>query len=361
MKYKFRVYIVLSMLFLPALLILYYPSLSGESKIEFRELQNIPGLPSNFQDARHWPRDFDRFTSDRFPFREQLISVAGELFHNAGLSISPEVFIGSDGWLFLRRNGDVLDESRGIKRLDAEQLQAWADRYVGRRDFLLGLGIETLLVIAPNKHTIYPQYLLDRNFQVNETITDQIFSELGRRGVEGIIDLRALLKDKSNSESVYGRYNTHWNDRGAYFAYQAIIGRLPGAHELQNDALVFKKGQVRGDLSRLIGNADWTEESMILDVSNIGLFFEHDPNDKAMNYMEDGWTSKTSLTKTPRVLFLCDSFTIDYLYKYLGPSFREASFRYHDGMKLHGSIIEKFKPDYVVYIVAERLIPYSLN
>ncbi len=360
MKYRTRLFVALLVLSFPAFLTLVFPGLSGSSNTELRALQDFPGLPTDFSTFRKWPGQFDKFTADRFPFREDIIRVIGKHLYSMGISISPDVFIGSRGWLFLKRDSDVLDESRGIRNLTATEVNEWAKTYKGRREQLQKQGIELLLVLVPNKHTVYPQFMPKWNFPVGRTITDQIVSELHALQTEGVIDLRGTLKEHARSELVYGRYNSHWNDRGAYFGYQEIIKNIPDALQLGEQQIQFEPRRVFGDLSRLIGQVDLTEKSQALNIPRSELPFSFDTPARQMNFYTSGFRTETSLSHLPSALFLCDSFTSDYLYQYLAPSFHKALFVHHKGMEFNQELIASFKPDYVVYIIVERLIPYKL-
>ncbi|MCX2979743.1 hypothetical protein EYC98_02570 [Halieaceae bacterium IMCC14734] len=361
MKYKIRIYVAILLLSFPAFLTVVYPSLSGDSRVELRELQNIPSLPTGFWTLRRWPSQFDQFTSDRFPFRTDLIRFIGNIFYTMDISISPEVLIGSQGWLFLRKTSDVLDESRGVKTLAPSQVTAWAASYIHRKEQLQEQGIELLLVIVPNKHTIYPQFMGKSNFLVGPTITDQIVAKLDEFQTEGIVDLRSVLREKAKSEQIYGRYNTHWNDRGAYFGYREIIKNIPNSHQILEEQLNFQSGQVVGGLTRLIGQSELTEESQVLIGDESNPSFEFNALAQKENFRTTGFITETTLTHLPRAIFLCDSNTDQYLYKYLAPSFHEALFVHHKGMKFDQEPIDSFQPNYVVYIIVERLIPYSLD
>ena len=357
MKQTVKLYVVLLLLSVPALLTICFPGLSGSSNIEHRNLQDMPKFPDKYSDIERWPQQFDQFTSDRFPFRGGLIRYFGEIFYQMGLSISPEVMMGSHDWLFLsNKNADVLDKSRGITVLSPAELDAWAEGYIRRRDYLLSHGIKLLFVFVPDKHAIYSEFLHPWNFAVGPTITDQIVQELGRRNVDGIVDLREILKEKARTDQVYGRYDTHWNDLGAYFAYQEIMKSIPDAHQVAREDLVFYKGE-RGELSRLIGYPGLKEESLMLDMKRSNLAYDHDKVPGARQYMREGWTSRTASPELPSALFLIDSFTEEFMYKYLAPSFNEALFMHHQGMQFDRELIERFSPNYVVYMIVERGVP----
>ena len=363
MKYKIRIYAVLLMLAVPGILSVVFPGLSGDSKIELRKLQELPSFPKTEADFASWPRQFDQFASDRFPLRSDLIEVVSNILCSFDVSISPEVFIGSEGWLYLNKNSNVLKESRGVAKLAPTEVAQWTEKYIQRKRELERRGMEMLLVIVPNKHNVYPQYMPAWNFAVGPTITDQILSQLDLHQTTGIVDLRSSLREKAKTELIYGRYNTHWNDRGAYFGYLEIIKNIPSANQIPLEQLTFEKRQVIGDLSRLISQPEWTEESQVLNMQKSNLEFKTDGIASGeYENLSIGFATETSLSDLPSAIFLCDSFTGSYLYKYLAPSFHRALFIHHQSMGIdHQKLVDDFRPNYVVYIIVERLIPYRLD
>ena len=362
MKYKIRVYTALLILAFPGFLSVVFPMLSGDSKIELRKLQDFPSFPKTQDEFASWPSQFDQFASDRFPLRTDLIEVSSNILCTLDTSISPAVFFGSEGWLYLNKGSNVLSESRGVAKLTPVEVAQWTEKYIQRKKELEERGVEMLLVIVPNKHTIYPQFMHEWNFAVGPTITDQIVSQLDVHQTTGIIDLRSSLKEKAKTELIYGRYNTHWNDRGAYFGYLEIIKNIPSANQIPLEQLTFEKRQVIGDLSRLISQPEWTEESQVLNISKSKLEFKTDGvAGGGYEALSKGFVTETQFADLPSAVFLCDSFTDSYLYKYLAPSFHRALFIHHQTMHInHLKLVDEFQPNYVVYIIVERLIPYRL-
>jgi hypothetical protein len=263
--------------------------------------------------------------------------------------------MGKNDWLFLRRHSNVLDESRGIQRLTSLQIDRWVAKYVQRKSDIERQGAELLLVVVPNKHSVYKNKLPEHHFQVGHTITDMLMSELESRDVGGVIDLRPVLQRAAESERVYGRYNTHWNDRGAYYAYQEIMKYLPSVAPLSDSKLVFRDKFVPGDLSKLLGNSDLGDIEKVLDIESFDLQFNRDQDWNKSFHEGRGWSSRSGGKASPTAFVLCDSFTNTHLYKYLAATFEEAHFKHHMSTLIDFEVGDY---DYVIYVIVERLIPY---
>jgi alginate O-acetyltransferase complex protein AlgJ len=83
--------------------------------------------------------------------------------------------------------------------------------------------IAYVFTIAPDKHVIYPEHMPSSIRVVQATSrTDQVYAALEHSGVS-VVDLRPALLEARDRERLYYLTDTHWNDRGAFIAYQCII------------------------------------------------------------------------------------------------------------------------------------------
>lgn len=98
------------------------------------------------------------------------------------------------------------------------------------RQTLLNQGVNFLVVLVPNKLTVYNELLAHPYSLSQEPVTDALERELQSRGIR-VINLTHLLKDEAqrrgaNSALLYHRQDTHWNSNGATFAARAIAAVL---------------------------------------------------------------------------------------------------------------------------------------
>ena len=126
------------------------------------------------------------------------------------------------------------------------------------------------------------------------------------------------------------------------------IGRSSKIYHLQNqiphEQLTFEKRQVTGDLSRLISQPEWTEESQVLNMNESNLEFKTDGHIAGDLTISSPMAllPRRRLPDLPSALFLCDSFTGSYLYKYLAPSFHRALFIHHQSMGIdHQKLVDE--------------------
>jgi hypothetical protein len=103
----------------------------------------------------------------------------------------------------------------------------WQKRLEARRAWLAERGIPYLVVFAPLKSTIYPEYMpATFNRMGSVSRLDQLMAHLKAHSSLAVIDLRAAILDEKKRHQVFYRTDTHWNNRGAYVGYRQIITAL---------------------------------------------------------------------------------------------------------------------------------------
>src|SRR5579859_956759 len=222
----------------------------------------------------HLPGEFKAYLGDHFGFRNLLIKLHGILMVEGLHTTSTHmVELGKDGWLYLANDGSI-EDYRNLEPWTDEELAQWRQVIEERQAFCDKLGIKYLFVVAPSKHDIYPEYMPDRLTRVREESRfDQLLAYMKQRGSKvDILDLRpSLIEAKKSGTRLFHKTDPHWNDRGAWTAYLAIIGRaksqVPGVRILSESD--FKPGVSMDpgmDLARLLGlNDQLTEEALDLE------------------------------------------------------------------------------------------------
>src|SRR5262249_29117353 len=77
--------------------------------------------------------------------------------------------------------------------------------------------------------SVYPEHLPASVRRVgSKTRLDQLVEREQRPGGVPLLDLRGPLREAKARERVFHRTDTHWNERGAFAAYQAVGNALAG-------------------------------------------------------------------------------------------------------------------------------------
>ncbi len=197
------------------------PDLTGNEK---RLLTPFPEIAPKRRVIKKFPRRFEAFFNDHFGFRTPLIRFFSwykiDLF---GISSSSKVIFGKDDWLFFAGDG-VIDTYRCLKPLTLFELTQWQKHLEQKQKWLNKQGIAYFFVVAPNKHSIYPEFLPDYVSRVREeSHLDQLIKHLGKYTDIEVIDLREDILSAKGKWLVYRRTGTHWNELGAFIAYRKIM------------------------------------------------------------------------------------------------------------------------------------------
>jgi hypothetical protein len=193
--------------------------------VELRTAAPAPSLAADAATMRALPAATERFLVDRFGFRHELIGLNNRvtLF---GLGVSPvdDLVLGKHGWVFYDEN-DSIAAGRGLRPLTGAELEAWRCVLEARRDWLAARGVAYVFVVAPDKHTIYADYLPDHLAPVvPRTRLDQLLAHMAAHSSVTVLDLRpALAAARRAHPVVYYPHGTHWNDLGAWAAYRAVM------------------------------------------------------------------------------------------------------------------------------------------
>jgi hypothetical protein len=232
---------------------------------ENRELAPWPAAPRTWAAWRAWPGSASRYFEDHFGLRARLVRWQAALrLRVFGVSASPDVIVGRDGWLFYAGEGAVEDIVSEVP-FTPEELEGWRTTLEHTQDWMEARGIAYVFVIAPDKHAVYPELLPSSVRQVGaETRTDALVRYLRDRSTVPVLDLRGALEAAKGRERVYHRTDTHWNDRGALAASQALWRMLAPRLEAplqERGAYVARAVPVPGlDLASMLGIADAVTE-----------------------------------------------------------------------------------------------------
>ncbi len=200
------------------------------SAAEKRLLNPPPAPPRSLADAETWPRRFEAYFNDHFGLRGPLAFAYSWLRYRIGDSPSDQVVRGRAGWFYLngRMHGDPVGDYRGLNRFTPAELARFVRALRVKTDWLRARGADYLFVVAPNKHTIYPEFLPEYLAPLApDTALDQLTAAVSAQGDLPFLDLRAALRAaRASGRRAFHRTDSHWNAWGANFAQYALVRRL---------------------------------------------------------------------------------------------------------------------------------------
>lgn len=146
--------------------------------------------------------------------------------HAFGSSLS--WYKGKDDWLFL---GNAYEDSvaklKGAIKPTSEKINSTKDIYSKIAKAASENGAQAVLMIGPNKSSIYPEYLPSELKPANKKYLDFFLKELNEVPGLNLYDpTETLISSKKNDEFLYLRTDTHWNKKGAFVAYSGFLKSL---------------------------------------------------------------------------------------------------------------------------------------
>jgi alginate O-acetyltransferase complex protein AlgJ len=320
---------------------------------EKRVLARFPQFKSGLGGLKKYVAGLEACFNDHFGYRNRLIFWHTKWTHDFLRSSSvPKVLIGKDGWLFWA--GDqMVEHYRGVNQFTPQELEDWKTLLEHRRDWLAQRGIKYIFVIAPDKQSIYPEYLPDWMTKVRlETKLDQFFAYMHSHSTVEVLDLRPALRDAKKTAPTYFKNDAHWNFFGGFLACHEIATELskqmPGIKPLSLDSFELKNTTRNfGDLEMFLG-MDLTDDKAVS--------LNPKPSLPVLGMSEQVESQQGSFFSTNPVIqgnaiVFRDSFAF-FMEPYLGYHFGKVSYIWRQGLKAES--IESEKPIVVISEMVER-------
>lgn len=315
-----------------------------------------------------FPAKFEAYFNDHFGHRNSLIRRLNQLqVWWLRTSCAAHVILGRHGWLFYTVD-PVGNDYRTVRPYTEEELDHWRRLLEHRRDWLARRGIEYVLVIAPDKQTIYPEMLPAalRARGRGPSRLDQLIAYLENHSTFRLLDVRETLRRAKDWGPLYVRTDTHWNDRGAYVAYHEIVeslrGRFPDLKPWPRTAFDVRPFRsLGGDLAGMLGLANQTaEEGPTLAPRRPRQAREVDTARRLPNL--PSWDQRSLVMEhpdrhLPRAVMFRDSFAIN-LVPFLSEHFRRV--HYYWSYDFDFPLVEREQPDVVIQELVERVLQLEL-
>lgn len=187
---------------------------ASEAKEAFPKLVGKDGWNVTFL------QDAGTYFEKNFGYRDQALTANSWIYANLlGTSAVDGVIAGTEGWLYYK---DSLDDYIGRNCLSDRSLFNIAHtEAMVQRDLGL-LGIQTVFAIAPNKNTLYGEHMpyYDSLRVAPGKNLHRLEAYLQQENVNHV-DLEQVFKGWE--EVLYHRLDSHWTNKGAAIAANAIL------------------------------------------------------------------------------------------------------------------------------------------
>lgn len=294
---------------------------------------------------------------DNFWGRQFLITSFTRLRLKLGDRVFSQALVGKDGWLDYtgQKNLDGYQNTIAYPPKEMENTQQKLQKFYGE---LRKRNITLILVIPPNKATIYPEKLPDEIQKINAQSRLDVFTTyIHQNGPSVLLDLRPILQKARVKQDIYYKTDSHWNPYGAFFAYQEIMHELSKSYpelapaDIKNFKLTVVPSHLY-NIAMIMGATNILEDRLILTPKRNSVKWATYNN----NVIVPMTASISSQQHSPRLLMYMDSFGLG-LKDFIAPHFSEATFihiasQYPDLLSF--KTIDTLQPNVVIVEVAER-------
>lgn len=278
---------------------------------------------------------------------------------------SVQVLSGKENWLFYKTkvDGDPIADYEGTNLFTQAELEKMKKTALEVQEKLKKKGIKLTILIAPNKESIYWEYMPETYVHAARSRTDILSEYLHQKGVSIVFPKEEELAEHL-SRQVYYYYDTHWNQLGAYTAVKSLMSSWDLSIPALSDRVITSKPlhgnyhyNAQDDLAKLVdlrsvltddieyeikGTApmDWTTYEREQSAKSVSHFF----NEKAVNEAS--------------VLLVGDSFRSSML-PALREQFRDVYVIYRQNYT--PDLLDDIQPDHLVAEYAERYSKSIMN
>jgi peptidoglycan/LPS O-acetylase OafA/YrhL len=280
------------------------------------------------------------------------------------IGASSRWYEGLNDWLFL---GNSYDDTVAKLKLSTKPTSNDVSNEVASLSALAEngakVGAKVALLIGPNKSSVYAEYLPKEIEPSPARYISYFTSPLGEIDNLYVLDpTELLIRAKETEGKVYWRTDTHWNSKGSYLAFAAIMEKL----DLRYPRIQFSlAGERRGDLIGISKLTDfvihkddnWRPNSRSDEMLEIAPNMQQKDPDNIFNTDWEGVVKNKQGLNDLSVWVLGDSFAAS-VKPYINASFSNVKYlgHWHSNIDaLPSMLLESTeKPDLVLIVRVER-------
>lgn len=233
---------------------------------------------------------------------------------------------------------------------------------------LTGKNTEMIILCAPNPATVYgdeelPEYIRSRVIEENISRRESFTAKISESEGVTAIDIADIMRENKDIGKLYYQTDTHWTELGAYFGYNAIMNEISKKHPLAapytlDDLKIRYNDDIGGDLAGFLDISERITEKvphLVLN-SESKINEEYDkPDTIARPEGVDPFTLTVDNDELPTAYLVRDSYAMQ-LIPLIGEHFSELYAEEMWNYEIDYDVIRDLKPDYIVYVIAERNI-----
>ena len=267
-----------------------------------------------------------------------------------GTSNIDTVTVGCDGWLYYTSS---LNDYLGKNTMTSREVSDLVHNLDMIRRYTESKGTGFLFTVAPNKNTLYPEHMpYYDTLKVSDTHNRDLVNAALKDSDVAYVNLFDLFAQQS--EVLYFKRDSHWNNKGALLAYNAVMDALGKSHDDYAAANVSRRKDFTGDLAKMIYPAGSEKE-----------YNDDYGAEDAYTYVTDTESVEDTLIQTQnpdaagKLYMYRDSFG-NALVPFFASAYGEAAFTKGYPMLLENDL-DAYRPDTFVMELVERNLDWLIT
>ncbi len=354
-------------------LILFVPMFCGNynaniSKDENRTLAKLEPLFTNCDGkssfTENWNIIFEKWFEDRVGFRSKSIKIISEFRYYVFHDLMKEEWItGKENqWFYEDENRVLLREYQNIELPTEENMKKMCEVLSKLDTQLSERGCEFIVMMAPFKDNVYPEYMLDSIHRIGlMSRAEIIYQYVVENTSLDWIYMTGLLQN--NKEDPYPVFNakydvSHWSQYGAYLGYKELMKHIqvndPEVYIIDEENIFFTKEKIR---ETFYGSFIYDDIIPVWHYKQQGeLSLSHEKPDELSMDTSLFWhyTNKNPDVEGKKILICGDSMIYLFILPLIAESYEE-TYLVHTHTQYLNKWIDFIKPECVVKEGAERV------
>ena len=330
---------------------------------ENRTLSQLPKLnPKTFF---VYPEQFNTYTDEHYAFRNRLFFV-NSILHAKLLresSLADKVILGKKYWFFHNEENSINDFRR-LTKIDTAEINNVIRIMNSRIQWLKNRNIKYYIITPPNKERIYPEFMPDAYFKVNNYGHNRLdfYKEYIKANTKAIIiDPTDSLYEAKKYKDVYYSTDTHWNLYGGFIGYHCFMNELIKDFPMvkpvpEKDFIISEQFISEGDLASMLAlqNIYRRKEYAFTFIDTNKKLLPSSPSEIVLRYTNNKTVDSSNL----KLVMFRDSYS-NYLIPFFNLHFKQATYIWN--YEFMSEVIDQEKPDVVVFESLERFMAYALT
>ncbi len=343
----FIIIIFIAFLTLPSITYVFVKDKMDNANYENRNLYTKPTF--NIKTIFEYPKAYDNYYNDHLPFKNEIRKLKSKILYTFNVSATPRVIIAKDKWLFY--NSEAANDGETIENYTKTSKYSKKDKKNIKKELeltnnkLKSNNVDFYLLVIPNKENVYSDKLegIINRSKNKYSKTEDLINYLKKETNLNIIYPKEILLKNRKKYETYGKLGTHWNNYGAYLAFNNLMKNINNTYTPKPIKIAFKKDENGIAKMNLLNDLTHKEATVTNFYNNIKT------NCTINKYYAECESSNPIYNKN--ILIVGDSFR-EKLIPYISKLYKNSTFIHRDFYKQE--YIKEKNIDIVIFITVER-------